>query len=252
MKSFNLGRWCGRGSVVVGAIFLAACGPAVTNTGGSGGTGGGGGTTPSPSPSVFAFTDVSGVALSTTITSDNVTIGGLSALATISVTGGQYQVGSNNWSAQPGQIANAQTVRVKHTSASTNSGDVVTTLTIGAVSASFKSTTVASGGIPVITQNALQWTQDNINPATTWQTADSYCSGTTINGRTGWRLPTVAELTALRTSNNGVNLGWAMSGIWASDLLQQGFHYYVPMATTNSTPASYPDAGPINFTCVHL
>ena len=191
------------------------------------------------------------MALSTTITSANITISGLSGPATIAVTGGQYQVGSNNWSSLAGQISNAQTLRVKHTSASSNSTDVVTTVTIGSVSATFKSTTIAAGAVPTMTQNSLQWTQDNVNPPDTWQNANAYCMGTTINGLGGWRLPTVLELTALWVSNPGVNLGWAMSGTWASDLLSPGYHYYVPMATTNGTPASYPDAGPINFSCVH-
>jgi hypothetical protein len=50
----------------------------------------------------------------------------------------------------------------------------------------------------------------------TWEDANSYCVTTTINGTTGWRLPTEFELSDLYTSGFMNGQGWTLSRTWSS------------------------------------
>ena len=105
-------------------------------------------TTPDP----FTFTDLTGVPLSTVQTSNAVTVSGITAPAAIAIVGGAYERnGSGIWSSSAGTVANGDTVRVRHTSAATNSTAVHTTLTIGGVSDTFTSTTLTVSNGPDLT-----------------------------------------------------------------------------------------------------
>jgi hypothetical protein len=103
-------------------------------------------TTPDP----FTFIDVTGVPLSTVQTSNAITVSGITAPAAISIVGGAYELGSNPgvWTSSSGTVANTDTVRVRHTSAATSSTAVNTTLTVGGVSDTFTSTTLAEDATP--------------------------------------------------------------------------------------------------------
>lgn len=94
-------------------------------------------------PDAFAFSAANGVALSTQQTSNTITVAGITAGAGISVTGGDYQIGSGVWVTTSGTVNNGDTVKVRHTSSSSHSTATTTTLTIGGVSGSFTSTTAA-------------------------------------------------------------------------------------------------------------
>jgi len=99
-------------------------------------------TTPDP----FSFTAQTDVALSTVITSNTITITGINSPAAISITGGTYSINGGAFTSTAGTISNGQTVAVQHTSSASNSTVTTTTLTIGGVSGSFTSTTVAAAG----------------------------------------------------------------------------------------------------------
>lgn len=113
---------------------------------------------PAPSsdttPDFFIFTDQPNVPLSTTITSDPLTVTGINAAAPISVTGGEYQIGAGAWTAVAGTITNGQTFRVRHTSSASFSTVTNTTLTIGGVSDTFTSTTASTPHTLTITSPA--------------------------------------------------------------------------------------------------
>lgn len=74
-------------------------------------------------------------------------------------------------------------------------------------------TTLLTAGYVV--QGGLTWM-----PATTtnwWPAANTYCSTTTINGLTGWRLPTQAEFDSLRVSGALAGQGWPTDNYyWSS------------------------------------
>jgi uncharacterized delta-60 repeat protein len=99
------------------------------------------------SPDAFSFSSQSNVAKSTPVTSNAVTIGGINAPAPISVTGGEYSIGCNGtFTSQAGTISAAQTVCLRHTSASASNSSTTTSLSVGGVSGSFSSTTKKSSG----------------------------------------------------------------------------------------------------------
>ena len=94
-------------------------------------------------PDAFTFTDQTNVALSSTITSNTITVSGINATTAISITGGTYSVNGGAYTSASGTVTNGQTVTVRHTSSASNSTATNTTLTIGGVSDVFTSTTVA-------------------------------------------------------------------------------------------------------------
>lgn len=98
--------------------------------------------TPDTVPNAFSFVDQTDVAVSSTITSAPITVGGITAATAISVSGGTYDLnGSGSFTASPGTVQNGDTVRVRHTSSGSNSTAVNTVLTIGGISDTFTSTT---------------------------------------------------------------------------------------------------------------
>jgi hypothetical protein len=99
-------------------------------------------TTPDP----FAFTDVTGVALNTTQTSNTITVTGINAAANVSISGGTYSKNGGSYTSSAGTCVNGDTFRVQHTSSNSYSTAVNTTLTIGGVSDTFTSTTLANSG----------------------------------------------------------------------------------------------------------
>lgn len=97
-------------------------------------------------PDAFSFASVNGVALGALQTSAATTITGINAPTAISVSGGSYSIGcTGSFVITAGMINGGQTVCVQHTTATTNSASVVTTLNVGGVLATFTSTTVAAG-----------------------------------------------------------------------------------------------------------
>ena len=100
-------------------------------------------------PDDFAFLDQSGVALSTLVTSNSITVSGINTVAPISVTGGEYEInGSGTWTGVAGTVNNGNTVRVRQTSSSTFSATTDCTLTIGGASDTFSLTTLAADTTP--------------------------------------------------------------------------------------------------------
>ena len=95
-------------------------------------------TTPDP----FSFSDQTNVAMSVAVTSNAVTIAGVTAPSPITVSGGTYSVGCGaTFTASSGTINAGQTVCVRHTSSANANTPANTTLTIGGVSDTFTSTT---------------------------------------------------------------------------------------------------------------
>ena len=102
-------------------------------------------TTPDP----FSFTDQTGVALNTAITSNAITVSGIDAAANISVSGGQYSIDGGAFTSAAGLVNNGQIVSFRVTSSSTDSTTVGATLTIGGISDTFSVTTAATAA-PVV------------------------------------------------------------------------------------------------------
>ncbi len=113
------------------SIFLLACGG-----------GGGGGTPDDVTPNAFSFTAQTGVELSTVVESNAVTVGSINVPVSISVTGGEYSIGSGAFTSASGQVSAGQSVRVRLTSSDSYSTETSVTLSIGGVSGTFNVTTL--------------------------------------------------------------------------------------------------------------
>jgi hypothetical protein len=102
---------------------------------------------PDTTPDAFAFADQPDVAVSSVITSAPVVVSGIDAPATVTVTGGTYTVSAGcagAYTSAAGTVSNGESICVRHTSSATNGATVNTTLTVGGVSDTFSSTTVAA------------------------------------------------------------------------------------------------------------
>lgn len=104
---------------------------------------------PDAIPDNFGFATRNGVARSTVLVSDTITIRGLSVDAVVTVNAGEYSIGCTaNFTAAQGVIANGQTVCVRHTTAAGFETATLTTLTIGGVDGTFTSTTEQQDSTP--------------------------------------------------------------------------------------------------------
>ena len=93
-------------------------------------------------PDPFTFIGQVPVPLSTLITSNTVTITGITGPTAISVTAGQYSIGCTaSFTATAGTISNGEQVCVRHTSAATENSSVNTVLDVGGVRDTFTSVT---------------------------------------------------------------------------------------------------------------
>jgi len=95
-------------------------------------------------PNPFTFTDQTGVALSTVITSNPITVSGISVAVHISITGGTYAINSGAYTSAGGTVNKGDTVTVRQTSSASYSTTTDATLTIGGVSDTFSVTTVVN------------------------------------------------------------------------------------------------------------
>lgn len=100
---------------------------------------------PDTTPDAFTFTDQTDVARSTVITSAPITVAAIDAAANISVTGGEYSIngGAFTSSSGIGAVVNGDQIRARHTSSASYSTAANTAVTIGGVSDTFTSTTLA-------------------------------------------------------------------------------------------------------------
>lgn len=104
---------------------------------------------PDTTPDQFTFVDQTGVPLAAVITSSVISIGGFDTNATVSITGGTYSVNCGaNFTAGTGTLAPNTLICVRHTSESTGGAVKSTTLTVGGVSDTFTSTTLAGDAVP--------------------------------------------------------------------------------------------------------
>lgn len=142
-------QWSGNGPLVSATGNRIIHALAVSPDGGTVYAGAGSGTVfvyvhADTAPAAFAFVDRTDVALSTLTTSDPVTVSGINTDTSISVSGGEYRINNGTWTTADGTVANGDTVAVQHISGGNHGVTVDTVLTIGGVSDTFSSTTLAA------------------------------------------------------------------------------------------------------------
>jgi YVTN family beta-propeller protein len=126
-------------------------------------------------PGIFTFTEQSNVAVSTLITSNTITVSGISATAEISIIGGQYQINNGFWGSSAGTVNNGDAVTVRQTSSADYLTKNVTTLTIGGISVTFSVTTIVA---PDPAPDAFTFnTITNAQPATVFESNPAIITG---------------------------------------------------------------------------
>ena len=123
--------------ILMGLIaVLTACG---------GGGGGNDDETPPPSsdttPDSFTFTAVTNADVDAVVESNSITVDGINAAATISITGGEYKVASGDYFTSNSTVTDGQSVTVRLTTTENGNQTSEATLTIGGVSSTFIVTT---------------------------------------------------------------------------------------------------------------
>jgi uncharacterized delta-60 repeat protein len=118
-------------------------------------------------PDSFTFTDQSGVALGTAITSNTVSIQGITGFATVTVENGSYSIGCDPQqftTTSTTSITNGMTICVRQTSSAVPGTETSTKLTVSGVSDTFTTTTVPAD----LTPDAFAFTdQTNVTVGTT-------------------------------------------------------------------------------------
>ncbi len=115
-------------------------------------------------PNAFSFTAQTGVARSTQITSNIITVSGLNIASPISIVGGEYSInGGTTYISAGSNVINGQTVRVRQASSANFFTLTPATLTIGGVSGAFNVTTLAADTVP----NAFSFTAQTGVPRAT-------------------------------------------------------------------------------------
>ena len=92
-------------------------------------------------PDQFTFTEQKGVALNTTVTSNIITVSGITSAASISITGGTYSINGGAYTSARGYVNNGNGVTVQQVSSGNYSTKTDATLTIGGMSTAFSVTT---------------------------------------------------------------------------------------------------------------
>jgi hypothetical protein len=94
-------------------------------------------------PDQFTFTDQTGAALSTVITSNTITVSGITSTTPISITGGTYSINGGPYTSADGTVNPEDAVTVQQTSSESHSTTTDATLTIGGISDTFSVTTIS-------------------------------------------------------------------------------------------------------------
>lgn len=139
---------------------------------------------PDTTPDAFTFTPQTGVAVSTLINSNSITVAGITAAAAITVSGGFYRINGGSWVATSGTVNNGDTVECRVTSSAVNSTAKSATVTIGGVSSTFTVTTVGTSAnywdfSTLIPPAITGWTPYSLS--STWQ----YGTVAGVSGATG-------------------------------------------------------------------
>jgi hypothetical protein len=129
---------------------------------------------PDTTPDAFSFTAVTGVAPSSTQTSNTITITGINAAAAIAVAGGTYSVNGGAYTSAVGSVNQGDTVTLQGIASATYATSASVLLTVGGVSGAFNITTQSAPAAPVVTFNASSSTLSaGQTTLLTWSTSNA-------------------------------------------------------------------------------
>jgi hypothetical protein len=195
-------------------LVLAACGgggvklgdfPAITKTEGDAAF-----TLTAPSsasPATFAFSSSDPTVA--TVSGSTVTV---LVAGTTTITARQPQLGSYN----PTSTSAVLTVLARVCAAPTvrDNGLCVQPCITPAVRKNGVCVAPAVAAANVVVSNSLTWMP--VSFSANWSDASAFCTTSSINGQTGWRLPTEFDLTTLFASGAMNGQGWSLARTWTS------------------------------------
>jgi len=120
-------------------------------------------------PDAFTFSNVVAAPLASLATSNEIVVSGINTGAAVSITGGEYSINGGAFTAAAGTVTVGQRLRVRLTSSSEFSTQVGAALTVGGVSATFTSTTLAADTTP----DPFQFARKNNGILGEWVASDS-------------------------------------------------------------------------------
>lgn len=98
--------------------------------------------TPDTTPDQFTFTNATDVGLQSEIRSNEITVAGINAATSLSITGGEYSINAGAFTNNPVTVTQGDRIVLRHTSSAAYSQKTTTTLNIGGVTTNFESTTM--------------------------------------------------------------------------------------------------------------
>jgi hypothetical protein len=257
MKTKILGYLAG----AIAAVILTACGggeggvplgdfPAITATEGDAPITLKAPTSKSPAAFVFTSSDTK------VATIDGTTLTPLAA-GTSTITASQPAVGSYN----PTSTSMVLTVKARVCTApavNVNGACVTPATCVAPATLQGGVCTAPAFTASFVTQNNHRWMP--VILADTWTNANGFCTGTKIDGLTGWKLPTQFDLTELYASGAMNGQGWTLGLTWSSTG-DDALHMHTPVNLSNGavgatpvvgtpTPMSILDGTGAYFTCV--
>jgi hypothetical protein len=123
-------------------------------------------------PDSFVFNDQPNAAVSTVVTSNTITVAGITVPVAISISSlstGEYSIDGGTFTAAAGTITNGQTVAVRQTTSAAFATPTDATLTIGGVADTFTATTLAADTTP----DAFSFTDVVAAALNTFQTSNA-------------------------------------------------------------------------------
>ncbi|MCK5478018.1 MAG: hypothetical protein KAI44_03795 [Methylococcales bacterium] len=94
-------------------------------------------------PDAFSFIDQTDVEIDSVNISNTITVSGINATTTISVSNGEYAINGGSYTTVSGEVDNGNTVSIRQTASSSYQTTSNTLLTIGGVSDTYSTTTIA-------------------------------------------------------------------------------------------------------------
>jgi hypothetical protein len=115
---------------------------------------------------------------SAVVASDEIVVSGINTPTTVTITGGEYSINGGAFTTAAGVLTNGQRVRLRVTGANQFSATSSAVLTVGGVSATFTTTTLAADTTP----NAFSFaSQSSVAPATVFTSNDIVIAGLNTN-----------------------------------------------------------------------
>ena len=232
-------------------LVLAACGggsgvklgafPAITKTEGDAAF-----TLTAPSsssPAAFTFSSSDPAVASISGSTVTVLVAG-----TTTITAGQPQMGSYN----PTSTSAVLTVLARVCAAPTvrDNGKCVAACIAPAVRTNGVCVAPAVVGASFVTNNSLTWMP--VTFSANWSDANAFCTTSTINGVTGWRLPTEFDLSGLVTSKSMNAPGWKLERTWTSTggTGVVASHVVINLGSTSGDKSDQANDNSANVACV--